>query len=43
MISGRTPFTDVWLKRKDGAFFRTDVEMETHFRQAAENDDISGT
>lgn len=30
-------------EEKTGAFFRTDVEMETDFRQAAENDDISGT
>lgn len=30
-------------EEKTGTFFRTDVEMETDFSAAAENDDISGT
>lgn len=30
-------------EEKTGAFFRTDVEMETDFLLAAENDDVSGT
>ena len=30
-------------EEKTGAFFRTDVEIETDFTSAAEKDDISGT